>query len=143
MIHFKPKACDRPFLALFQRDLLFAYQKVDKQLANMVLKYFVEHGSQWLSPKNVALTLFSNIPPLSLEAVKTSSSLPVAIDARAQMKCRAARLKIFFNTQFQNVPCVTYSDIIPARFWKSIDDNNRATERANKEAKKCDSRSGF
>ena len=26
MIHFKPKACDRPFLTLFQRDLLLAYQ---------------------------------------------------------------------------------------------------------------------
>ena len=61
-------------------------------MANMVFEYFVEHGSQWLSPKNVALSLFSDIPPLSFEAVKTSFSLPVAIDTRAQMKCQAARL---------------------------------------------------
>ena len=34
---------------------------------------------------------------VSLETVKTSSSLPLAIDTRAQMKCRAARLKKFFH----------------------------------------------
>ena len=98
-------------------------------MANMVFKYFVEYGSQWLSPKNVALSLFSDILPLYLEAVKTSSSLPLAINTRAQIKCRAARLKIFFTTQSQSAPCVTYSDIIPAMSWKSIDNNNRATER--------------
>ena len=116
MIHFKPKACDGPFLIFFQRDLLLAHQEVDEQVANMVFKYFVEHGSQWLSPNNVALCLFSDIPPLSFEAVQTSSLLPVAIDIRAQMKCRAARLKNFFTTQFQSAPCVTYSDFIPAMF---------------------------
>ena len=46
MIHFRPKACDGPFLTLFQRDLVLAYQKIDEQLANMVFKYFMEHVSQ-------------------------------------------------------------------------------------------------
>ena len=64
MIHFKPKACDGLFLTLFQRDLVLAYQRIDEQV---VFKYFVENGSQWLSPKNVALSLFSDISPLSLE----------------------------------------------------------------------------
>ena len=98
-------------------------------MANMVFRYFVEHGSRWLSPKNVAVSLFSDIPPLSLEAVKTSSSLPVAIDTRAQMKCGAARLKTFFTFQSQSAPSLTYNDIIPAMLWKSIDHNKRATER--------------
>ena len=61
--------------------------------------------------------------------MKTSSSLPVAIDTRAQMKCRAARLKNFFTSQSQSAPCVTHSDIIPAMLWKSINNNNRATEK--------------
>ena len=85
-------------------------------MGNMVFKYFVELGSQWLYPRNVALSLFSDIPPLSLEAMQTSSLLPVAIDIRAQMKCRAARLKNFFTTQSQSALCVKYSDIIPAMF---------------------------
>ena len=46
MIHFRPKACDGPFLTLFQIDLVLAYQKIDEQVANMVFKYFVEHVSQ-------------------------------------------------------------------------------------------------
>ena len=128
MIHFKPKACDGPFLNLFQRDLILAYQKSDEQMANMVFKYFVEHGSQWLSLKNVALGLFSDIPPLSL---KTEDFILVACCYRYSCsdECRAARLENFFTTQSQSAPSVTYSDIIPAILWKSIDNNNRATER--------------
>ena len=67
--------------------------------------------------------------PLSFETVKTSFSLPVRIDARALTKCRAARLEKFFTTQSLSAPCVTYSYIIPAMLWKSIDNNNCATER--------------
>ena len=40
-----------------------------------------------------------------------------------------ARFKYFFTTQSQSAPCVTHSDIILALLWKSIDNNNRATER--------------
>ena len=92
MIHLKPKACDGPFLTLFQRDLLFAYREIDEEVADVVLKYFVEQGSQWLSPKNVALSLFSDCPPFSFNAVKTSSSLPADVNTRVQLQCRAARL---------------------------------------------------
>ena len=82
MIHLKPKACDGPFLTLFKRDLLFGFREINEEVADVVLEYFVEHGSQWLSPKNVALSLFSDCPPFSLNAVKTSShclqmSIPV------------------------------------------------------------------
>ena len=61
--------------------------------------------------------------------MKTSSSLPVAIDTRAQMKCQETRLKYFFASQSQSAPCVTHSDIILAMLLKSIDNNNRAIER--------------
>ena len=40
MIHLKPKACDGPFLTLFQRDLLFAYREINGKVADVVLKYF-------------------------------------------------------------------------------------------------------
>ena len=126
MIHLKPKACDGPFLTLFQRDLLFAYREIDEEVADVVLKYFVE--SQRLSPKNVALSLFSDFPPFSLNAVKTSSSLPADVDIRVQLQCRAARLRNFFTVQSQRAPCVLHNSI-PAMFWKTIKNNNRCTER--------------
>ena len=128
MIHLKPKASDGPFLTLFQRDLLFAYRKIDEEVADVVLKYFVEHGSKWLSPKNVALSLFSDCPPFSLNAVKTSSALPADVDTRVQLQCRAARLRNFFTVQSQRVPYVMHNSI-PAIFWKTIENNNRCTER--------------
>ena len=99
MIHFMPKACDGPFLTLFQKDLVLAYQKIDEQVANIVFKYFVENGSQWLSLKNVALSLISDIPPLSRE---TEDFFLVACCYR-----------------YFCAPSLTYSDIIPAMLWKS------------------------
>ena len=105
MIHLKPKACDGPFLTLFQRDLLFAYREIDEKVADVVLKCFVEHGSQWLCPKNVALSLFSDCPPLSLNAVKTFSSLPADVDTRAQLQCRVARLKLFHRPVSTGTVC--------------------------------------
>ena len=41
MMHLKPKACDGPFLTLFQRDLLFAYREIDGEVADVVLKYCI------------------------------------------------------------------------------------------------------
>ena len=128
MIRLKPKACDGPFLTLFQRDLLFAYREIDEEVADVVLKYFVEHGSQWLSPKDVALSLFSDCPPFSFNAVKTSSSLPADVDTRVQLQCRAARLRNFFTVRSQRAPYVKLNSI-PAMFWKTIENNNRCTER--------------
>ena len=128
MIHLKPKACDGPFLTLFQRDLFFAHREIDEEVADVVLKYFVEHGSARLSPKNVALSLFSDCPPFSLNAVKTSSSLPADVDTRVQLQCRAARLRNFFTVQSQRAPCVMHNSI-PAMFWNTIENNNRCTER--------------
>ena len=78
MIHLNPRACDGRYLTLFQRDLLLAHEEVDSGVADVVLKYFVEHCSQWMSPENVALSLHSDSPPMSFDAAKTSTSLPAS-----------------------------------------------------------------
>ena len=111
-----------------QQDLLLAYREIDEDVADVVFKYFVEHGSQWLSPENVALSLFSNSPPLSLDAVKTSTSLPALVNVPAQLQSRSAMLKNFFTVQSKTAPCVSCNNVI-ATFWKTIDNNNRSTER--------------
>ena len=86
MIHLKPKACDGPYITLFQRDLLLAYQDIDEKVADVVFKYFMDHVSQWLSPENVCLSLFSVSLPLSFDAVKTPNSLPVTVEIRDLLK---------------------------------------------------------
>jgi len=127
MIHLNPRACDGPYLNLFQRDLLIAFQEIDIDVADVVFKYFVEHGSQWMSSENVALSLYSDSPPMSLDAVKTSISLPAAVNISAQLRSRSARLKSFFTVQSKTAPCVVCTNV-PAAFWRVIDNNNRSTE---------------
>ena len=83
MIHLNPRACDGPYLIFFQPNLLLAYQKVDSGVADVLFKYFVENGSQCfqiISPENVALSLYSDSLPMSLDAVKTSTSLPTSVN---------------------------------------------------------------
>ena len=45
MIHLNPKAPEGPFLTLFQRDLLAAYQEVEPEITSNVMKYYVQHAS--------------------------------------------------------------------------------------------------
>ena len=79
MIHLHPKACDGPFLTLFQRNLLLAYREIQPDVADMVMKYYLDHAGQWLDPQNVALSVYSEVPPYPIEAVKVSSSMPLSI----------------------------------------------------------------
>ena len=73
MMHLKPQAAEGPQLTLFRRDLLNSYQEIDKEIADVVFKYFLDHAVHWLSPKNVSLSVFSEVPPYCMEAVKTAS----------------------------------------------------------------------
>ena len=75
-IHLKPSAAQGPSITLFQRDLLFAWREIEPELVDVFWKYYVKHASQWLSPKNVALSVHANVPPYSIEAVKTGSLPP-------------------------------------------------------------------
>ena len=81
LIHLKPSAAEGPKLTLFQRDLLLAYREIDFELADVVLKYFYEHAVQWMLPVNVALSVFAEVLPYLIEAVKTSY-YPDSVDAR-------------------------------------------------------------
>ena len=95
MIHLKPKACDGPFLTLFQRDLLFAYREIDWQMWFRIAMVV-----------SIALSLIVHHYPSM-----TFSSLPADVDTRAQ--CNSS------NVQSQRAPCVMHSSI-PAMFWKII-----------------------
>ena len=70
LIHLKPTASEGHFFTLFQRDILLAYRDIDPEIVNVALKYFLKHATCWLSPNNVALSVYEETPPYSVEAVK-------------------------------------------------------------------------
>ena len=128
MIHLNPTAAEGPSLTLFQRDLILAYRKLEPCIADVVWKYFVQHASKWLSPKNVALSVYAKVPPFSLEAIRYSESFADAVDVVALLNDPKCRLKHFFTKESKEAPCISASLVKP-EFWKSIDNHNRSTER--------------
>ena len=51
-----------PFLTSFQRDLSSAFEAVYSDLCEVVNLYFMQHAKSWLSPHNVALSVYSENP---------------------------------------------------------------------------------
>ena len=109
---FKANSIRRPFLMLFQRDILLAYRDIDLEIVDVALKYFLKHATCWLSPKNVALSVYGETPPFSMEAVKVCM-LPDTVDIKSHLVDRTTRLKHFFTTQAKIAPCNSYSRIPP------------------------------
>ena len=62
-----------------------------------------------------------------MEAVKTSS-FPDVANIRAFLQDRTSRFRDFFTSASKNAPCMTMTSVGP-NFWKTIDNNNRSTER--------------
>ena len=69
LIYLKPTALG-PFLTLFRKDIRLAYRDIYPEIADVTLKYFLKHATCWLSPKNVAVIVYRETPPFSVEAVK-------------------------------------------------------------------------
>ena len=76
-------------IALFQRKLLLAYNEVDSELAEVALKYFCDHAQQWVSPINVALSVYAEVPPSCVQAVQTGH-FPDSVDALKLLQERRA-----------------------------------------------------
>ena len=60
MIHLNPKAVEGPTF-----DLILAYLHSDNDIAGVVWKYYVPHAFQWLSPTNVALSVYAEVHHLT------------------------------------------------------------------------------
>ena len=82
MTHLKPHACEGLFVTLFQRDLLLAFEAVDLHLCKVVNRYFLQHAKSWISPHNIALSVYSENPPMTKEVLTslTSPSEEVAME---------------------------------------------------------------
>ena len=85
---------------LFQRDLLPSFEEFDKPLSAKVIKYFLKYASNWLCGKYVAFSLYSNSPPLAIDAVTTFTLLPSSQnDNTTTLLKRFSRLKHFFTNR--------------------------------------------
>ena len=81
MTHLKPHACESPFVTLFQSDLLLAFEAVDSDICKVVNWHFLQHAKRWLSPHNIALSVYSENPPMIKEVLTSLTSMPeVAIE---------------------------------------------------------------
>ena len=76
----------------------------------------------------MSLSVYADVAPYYVEALKTCSSLSPAVDARSLLLDRTGRLKHFFTLQSKEAPCIVATHVQP-EFLKSIHNNNRATER--------------
>ena len=66
--YIKPKSPEG-HCSLFFRDLILAYGQLELDIADVLWNYFVPRASKWLSPVNVALTVYAEIPPYGVEPV--------------------------------------------------------------------------
>ena len=112
MIHLNPGASEGPFLTLFQRDLIVAFQEIDPEIVKTTMKYFLDHASQWLSWKNVALSVYAEVAPYSVEAVE-ACSFPATVDEGSLLQDRTTRLRHFFTMKSKEAPCIAVSQINP------------------------------
>ena len=115
-IHLKQSAAEGPRITLFQRYLLLAYNEIDSELAKVALKYFYNHAQQWMTPINVALNMYAEVPPYCVEAVQTGH-FPDSEDARKLLQERSASLKEFFTLGYIAAGCILYSEVPKAR-WR-------------------------
>ena len=80
-----------------------------------------------MSPVNVTLSVLAEVSPYSIEAVKTSH-YPHSVDARKLLQGQKAGLRDFFTSESRTAPCIVCFEV-PVGHWKSIKNNNRATEK--------------
>ena len=56
-------------MTLFQRDLLSAFEAVDSDVCKVVNRYFLQHANSWVSPHNIALSVYSENPSMTKEVL--------------------------------------------------------------------------
>ena len=63
-----------------------------------------------MSPVNAAFSVFVEVSPYSIEALKTSHS-PDSVDARKLLQGRKASIRDFFTSESRTVPSIACSEV--------------------------------
>ena len=109
LIHLNSLEAEGPRITLFQRDLLLAYPKIDSKLSDVVLKYFYEHAVQWMSPVNIALSVFAEVSPYFQNLL--TSHYPDFVDARKLLQGQKAGLRDFLASESRTASCIVCSEV--------------------------------
>ena len=128
VIHLNPKECEGPSSDIVATRFLAWYEVIDPRLYEVVSRYFIQHALSWLSPHNVALSLYSENPPFTKEALTSLFSLPeeVSVENLLLTITRGTVSKHFFTVDSKSALCVLLGS---TEFWNCIDNHNRCKER--------------
>ena len=97
MTHLKSHACEGPFVPLFQKDLLLAFEAVDPDVCKVVNRYFLQHAKSWLSPHNIALSVYSENSPMTKKVLTSLTSLSEEVATKDLLLTRRAKLSDFLS----------------------------------------------
>ena len=97
MTHLKPHACEGPFVTLFQKDFLLAFEAVDPDVCKVVNRYFLQHAKSWLSPHNIALSVYSENSPMTKKVLTSLTSLSEEVATKDLLLTRRAKLSDFLS----------------------------------------------
>ena len=113
---------------MFQRNLLVAFCVIDAETIETIMRIFFDHASHWLSWKNVSVRVHAEVAMYSVENITTCPLLPPAMDVQTISLDRITRLQHFFALRNREAQCIVATHLQP-KFWKSINNNDWATER--------------
>ena len=95
MTHLKPRACEGPFVTLFQRDFLLAFGAVYSDVCKGVNRYVLQHAKSWLSPHNIAVSFSSENLPMTKKVLTSLTSVPEVVAVEDLLLTRRAKLRDF------------------------------------------------
>ena len=64
-------------------------------MSKVVNRYFLQHARSWLLPHNIALSVYSENPPMTKEVLSSRTSLPEEVAIEDLLLTRRAKLRDF------------------------------------------------
>ena len=83
--------------------------------------YVLQHAKSWLSPHNIALSVYSENLGMTKEVLTSLTSLPEEVAIEDLVLTRRA-----FIISSITAPCISFDS---TKFWKAIENHNRCNER--------------
>ena len=74
---------------------MLGFEAVDSDVCTVVNRYFLQHAKSWLSPHNIALSVYSENPPMTKEVLTSLTSLPEEVAIEDLLLTRRGKLRDF------------------------------------------------
>ena len=113
------------FCDIVSKDLLLAFEAVDSDMCKVRNRYFLQHAKSWLSLHNIALSVYSENPPMTKEIFVSYFTAGSGGNWRFGFD-ETSQTKRLFTISSKTAPCISFG---LNEFWKSIENHNRCNER--------------